>query len=163
MAADLRARAFRHVQSLSMRHHTRASTGDTVQRLVGDVSRLQEVAVTAGLPLLGNMATLVADDRHPAVAGPLLSLVVFLAGGVFVLLSRASSGPITAAAGNSRKGEGHLATTAAQTLGAIREVQAYGLEDDHQLRLPQEQPGHPGNGRRGAAARRPGWSGAPTC
>ena len=129
IAADLRARAFRHVQSLSMRHHTRASTGDTVQRLVGDVSRLQEVAVTAGLPLLGNMATLVAMTGILLWLDPLLSLVVFLAGGVFVLLSRASSGPITAAAGNSRKGEGHLATTAAQTLGAIREVQAYGLED----------------------------------
>lgn len=129
IAADLRARAFRHVQSLSMRHHTRASTGDTVQRLVGDVSRLQEVAVTAGLPLLGNTATLVAMTGILLWLDPLLSLVVFLAGGVFVLLSRASSGPITAAAGSSRKGEGQLATTAAQTLGAIREVQAYGLED----------------------------------
>ena len=129
IAADLRARAFRHVQSLSLRHHTRASTGDTVQRLVGDVSRLQEVAVTAGLPLLGNMATLAAMIAILLWLDPLLSLVVVLAGGVFVLLSRASSGPITAAAGNSRKGEGHLATTAAQTLGAIREVQAYGLED----------------------------------
>ena len=129
VAADLRARAFRHVQGLSMRHHTRASTGDTVQRLVGDVSRLQDVAVTAGLPLLGNLATLVAMTGILLWLDPLLSLVVVLAGGVFVLLSRASSGPITAAAGNSRKGEGHLATTAAQTLGAIREVQAYGLED----------------------------------
>ncbi|MFE5838982.1 ABC transporter ATP-binding protein, partial [Arthrobacter sp. NPDC056493] len=129
VAADLRAQAFRHVQSLSMRHHTRASTGDTVQRLVGDVSRLQDVAITAGLPLMGNMATLVAMIGILLWLDPLLSLVVVLAGGAFVLLSRASSGQITAAAGNSRKGEGHLATTAAQTLGAIREVQAYGLED----------------------------------
>jgi ATP-binding cassette subfamily B protein len=129
VAADLRARAFRHVQGLSMRHHTRASTGDTVQRLVGDVTRLQDVAITAGLPLLGNMATLVAMTGILLWLDPLLSLVVVLAAGVFVLLSRASSGPIRAAAGNSRRGEGHLATTAAQTLGAIREVQAYGLED----------------------------------
>lgn len=129
VASDLRARAFRHVQGLSMRHHTRASTGDTVQRLVGDVSRLQEVAVTAGLPLLGNTITLVLMTAILLWIDPLLALVVFLAGGAFTLLSRASSPRITAAAGNSRKGEGHLATTAAQTLGAIREVQAYGLED----------------------------------
>ena len=129
VAADLRARAFRHVQSLSMRHHTRASTGDTVQRLVGDVSRLQEVAVTAGLPLLGNTITLILMTGVLLWLDPLLSLVVFLAGAAFALLSRASSGRITAAAGSSRKGEGHLAATAAQTLGAIREVQAYGLED----------------------------------
>ncbi|WP_311261782.1 ABC transporter ATP-binding protein [Pseudarthrobacter sp. BRE9] len=129
IAADLRARAFRHVQSLSMRHHTRASTGDTVQRLVGDVSRLQEVAVTAGLPLLGNVATLLAMTVVLLWLDPLLALVVFVATGIFALLSRKTSGPITAAAGNSRKGEGSLASTAAQTLGAIREVQAYGLED----------------------------------
>lgn len=129
VAADLRARAFRHVQGLSMRHHTRASTGDTVQRLVGDVSRLQEVAVTAGLPLLGNTITLILMTGVLLWLDPLLSLVVFLTAAAFAILSRASSGPITAAAGSSRKGEGQLATTAAQTLGAIREVQAYGLED----------------------------------
>ena len=129
IAADLRARAFRHVQSLSMRHHTRASTGDTVQRLVGDVSRLQEVAVTAGLPLLGNTITLILMTGVLLWLDPLLALVVFLAGAAFALLSRTTSGRITAAAGSSRKGEGHLAATAAQTLGAIREVQAYGLED----------------------------------
>jgi ATP-binding cassette, subfamily B, bacterial len=129
VAADLRARTFRHVQSLSMRHHTRSSSGDTVQRLVGDVSRLQEVAVTAGLPLLGNMATLIAMTAIMLWLDPLLALVVFLAAGVFALLSRSSSGSITVAAGRSRKGEGALATTAAETLGAMREVQAYGLED----------------------------------
>ncbi|MEC5179606.1 ABC transporter ATP-binding protein [Arthrobacter sp. CG_A4] len=129
VAADLRARTFRHVQGLSMRHHTRASSGDTVQRLVSDVGRLQEVAVTAGLPLVGNMATLVAMTIVMLWLDPLLALVVFVAAGIFALLSHRSSGPITAAAGKSRKGEGALATTAGQTLGAMREVQAYGLED----------------------------------
>ncbi|MCX6497268.1 MAG: ABC transporter ATP-binding protein [Arthrobacter sp.] len=129
VAADLRARTFRHVQGLSMRHHTRASSGDTVQRLVSDVSRLQDVAVTAGLPMLGNAVTLVAMTVIMLWLDPMLALVVFLASGIFALLSRRSSGSITTAAGRSRKGEGALATTAAQTLGAMREVQAYGLED----------------------------------
>ena len=60
---------------------------------------------------------------------PLLALVVFVATGIFALLSHRSSGPITAAARKSRKGESALATTASQTLGAMREVQAYGLEE----------------------------------
>jgi ATP-binding cassette, subfamily B, bacterial len=129
VAAALRARTFRHVQGLSMRHHTRASSGDTVQRLVSDVGRLQDVAVTAGLPLLGNMVTLMAMTIVMLWLDPLLALVVFVTAAIFALLSRRSSGPITAAAGRSRKGEGALATTAGQTLGAMREVQAYGLED----------------------------------
>lgn len=129
VAAELRARTFRHVQGLSMRHHTRASSGDTVQRLVSDVSRLQDVAVTAGLPMLGNAVTLLAMTVIMLWLDPMLALVVFLATGIFAILSRRSSGSITTAAGNSRKGEGALATTAAQTLAAMREVQAYGLED----------------------------------
>ncbi len=112
-----------------MRHHTRASTGDTVQRLVSDVSRLQDVAVHAGLPLIGNMVTLVGMTVIMFWLDPLLALIVFVATGIFVLLSHRSSGPITAAARKSRKGESALATTASQTLGAMREVQAYGLED----------------------------------
>jgi ATP-binding cassette subfamily B protein len=129
VAADLRARTFRHVQGLSMRHHTRASSGDTVQRLVADVGRLQEVAVTAGLPLLGNLVTLVAMTLVMLWIDPLLALVVVLAGGVFAILSRKTSGSISKAAGRSRKGEGAMATTAAETLSAMREVQAYGLEE----------------------------------
>jgi ATP-binding cassette subfamily B protein len=129
VAAELRARTFRHVQGLSMRHHTRASSGDTVQRLVGDVSRLQEVAITAGLPMLGNAVTLFAMTIIMLWLDPLLALVVFLTTGVFALLSRRSSGPITQAAGKSRTRESALATTASQTLTAMREVQAYGLED----------------------------------
>ncbi|CAI3804468.1 ABC transporter ATP-binding protein [Pseudarthrobacter sp. MM222] len=129
VAADLRAQTFRHVQGLSMRHHTRASSGDTVQRLVSDVSRLQDVAVHAGLPMVGNIVTLVAMTLIMFWLDPLLALVVFVSTGIFAVLSHRSSGPITAAARKSRKGESALATTASQTLGAMREVQAYGLED----------------------------------
>src|SRR5690606_33416123 len=50
IATRLRSRLFAHLQSLTQRYHSRAAHGDNVQRLVGDVGRLQEVAVTAGLP-----------------------------------------------------------------------------------------------------------------
>jgi ATP-binding cassette subfamily B protein len=129
ISSELRARTFRHLQSLSMRHHSHASTGDTVQRLVGDVSRLQEVAVTAGLPLIGNTVSLIAMMLIMVWLDPLIALVTSLAIGIFFLLSHRTSGSITSAARKSRKGESALATTAAETLGAIREVQAYGLED----------------------------------
>jgi ATP-binding cassette subfamily B protein len=129
ISSELRARTFRHLQGLSMRHHSRASTGDTVQRLVGDVSRLQDVAVTAGLPLIGNFVSLIAMMIIMLWLDPLIALVTFVSIGIFVLVSRKNSGSITTAARKSRKGESALATTAAQTLGAMREVQAYGLED----------------------------------
>lgn len=128
VATALRARVFDHVQSLSMRYHSSARTGDTVQRLVGDVGRLQEVAVSAGLPLLANCVTLLAMAAVMFVLDPLLAVVVVVACAWFVWLSRASTGKITIAARRTRKGEGSLANTAQESLGAIRVVQTYGLE-----------------------------------
>lgn len=128
VATKLRARVFDHVQSLSTRYHATNRTGDTVQRLVGDVGRLQEVAVTAGMPLLANCITLVAMAGVMFWLDPLLALVVIAACAGFLLLSRTSTAKITVAARKTRKGEGSLANTAQESLGAIRVVQTYGLE-----------------------------------
>ncbi|WP_245580106.1 ABC transporter ATP-binding protein [Arthrobacter castelli] len=128
VATALRARVFNHVQSLSAGYHSSSRSGDMVQRLVSDVGRLQEVAVTAGLPLLANCITLVAMGGVMFWLDPLLALVVVLGAAGFVLLSRGSTGKITTAARRTRKGEGSLANTAAESLGAIRVVQTYGLE-----------------------------------
>ncbi|WP_337587488.1 ABC transporter ATP-binding protein [Arthrobacter sp. CAL618] len=128
VATELRARVFEHVQSLSTRYHSSARTGDTIQRLVGDVGRLQEVAVSAGLPLIANCITLVVMGGVMFWLDPLLALVVVIACASFLLLSRVSTGKITVAARRTRKGEGSLANTAQESLGAIRVVQTYGLE-----------------------------------
>lgn len=128
VATSLRARVFGHVQSLSDRYHSRARSGDTVQRLVGDVGRLQEVAVTAGLPLLANCITLVAMAGVMFWLDPLLAVVVIAAALAFWFLSKGSSGAITTAARKTRMGEGALANTAQESLGAMRVVQAYRLE-----------------------------------
>src|SRR5699024_9632195 len=45
VAPELRTRVFDHLQALSLRYHSRASIGDTSQRLVGDVGRLQDVEI----------------------------------------------------------------------------------------------------------------------
>ena len=127
-ATSLRARAFRHVQGLSQQFHARNRSADTVQRIVSDVSRMQEVAVTAGLPLLANMATLAVMLVVMLVLDPLLSLVVVVAVGSFGLTSSGISKKIAVASRKTRKGEGQLANTAQETLSAIRIVQAYGLE-----------------------------------
>ncbi|MDR8020146.1 ABC transporter ATP-binding protein [Nesterenkonia aerolata] len=129
VAARLRTRVFDHIQRLSMRYHSQASVGDTSQRLVGDMGRLQEVAVTAGLPLVGNVLTLVVLFVVVLVLNPVLSLIVFATAGLYLLISRLSTPHITSAARSTRKGEGQLVGDAAEALAAIRVVQAYGLED----------------------------------
>ena len=124
----LRTRVFNHIQSLSMRYHSNASIGDTSQRLVGDMGRLQEVAVSAGLPLVGNLMTLLVLLVVVLVLNPVLSVVVVATAALYVLLSRVSAPKITSASRATRKGEGKLVGDAAEALAAIRVVQAYGLE-----------------------------------
>ncbi|WP_218220489.1 ABC transporter ATP-binding protein [Nesterenkonia sp. Act20] len=129
VAARLRTRVFDHIQSLSLRYHSKASIGDTSQRLVGDMGRLQEVAVTAGLPLVGNLLTLVTLLVVVLILNPLLALIVIITGAGYLLASRVLSPMITAASRSTRKGEGRLVGDAAEALAAIRVVQSYGLEE----------------------------------
>lgn len=130
IATSIRSRVFDHLQALSLRYHSVARAGDTVQRLVGDVGRIQEVAVTAGLPLVGNLITLVVLSVVMWFLDPLLAVVVVVAAAVYVLVSRGGARKITTASRSTRKSEGDLANLASETLGAIRVVQAYGLEND---------------------------------
>ncbi len=128
-ATSLRARVFRHVQGLSQQFHARNRSADTVQRIVGDVARMQEVAITAGLPLMANVATLLVMVVVMFVLDPLLASVVLVAVVAFAVTSGPTSRKITDASRQTRTGEGQLANTAQESLASIRVVQAYGLEN----------------------------------
>ncbi|WP_326502478.1 ABC transporter ATP-binding protein [Rothia nasimurium] len=125
----LRARVFNHVQDLHQGFHARNRSADTVQRIVGDVAKLQEVAVTAGLPLMANMLTLVVMLIVMLVIDPVLSLVVVVALIIFPLISRGTARKITQASRRTRKAEGQLANTAQESLSSIKVVQAYSLQE----------------------------------
>jgi len=118
-AASLRSRAFHHVQGLSQQFHARNRSADTVQRLIADVNRMQEAANT--LTLLVMVVVMVFLD-------PLLAMIVVVAVVAFAIASSGNSRRISAASLRSRKSEGNLANTAQEALGAIKVVQAYGLE-----------------------------------
>src|SRR5258708_5484777 len=50
--AQVRAQLYRHLQYLSLSFHSRARTGDLVVRVISDVGLLQDVVVTAVLPMI---------------------------------------------------------------------------------------------------------------
>jgi ATP-binding cassette subfamily B protein len=135
IAIQLRQRVFGHVNRLSRRYHSTSRSGDLVQRLIADVGRLQEVAVTAGMPLLVNVFTLVAMFGVMLWLDPLLALAVLLAALCFLLMSRTSTGKITTASRKTRKSEGDLANIAQESIGGITVVQAYGLEHELEQRF----------------------------
>lgn len=129
VSTQLRARVFNHVQGLSQDYHSRNRSADTVQRIVGDVGKLQEVAVSAGLPLIANVVTLFVMLIVMLVMDPVLALVVVGALIAFPLISSSTTKKITRASRKTRKAEGALANTAQETLTSIKIVQAYGLEE----------------------------------
>src|SRR5882757_5217550 len=96
----VRNQLYRHVQYLSLSFHTRARTGDLVVRLISDVGMLQEVAVIA--------------------------VAVFP---LFWLRTISMSKRIREVAQAQRKQEGAMAASAAETINAIRTVQALSLEE----------------------------------
>lgn len=127
-STTLRMRVFKHVQRLPQQFHKGNRSADTVQRIVADVNRMQEVAVTAGLPLLANIVTFLAMMVVMFVLDSVLAIVVLVALILFGITSRNTSRNIAVASRNTRKAEGKLANTAQECLSAIEVVQTYVLE-----------------------------------
>lgn len=124
----VRADAYAHTLGLSLRFHGGTRSGDLINRLVADVGRLRDVAVTAAMPLVGNVVTLVAMMIVMLILDWRLGLVVVAAFPVFLLHSRRASKRITGAARGQRTREGEIAGAAGESFGAIKVVQAYTLE-----------------------------------
>lgn len=138
LLTSVRADAFAHLQRLSLGFHDRARTGDLVQRITSDVGRLKEVAVTAALPLVGNLATLAAMLVVVLVLDWQLALCMLVVFPVFLLTGRTATSRIHTVSRKQRKAEGHLATLATETLSSMKVVQAYTLEPEMQSRFASD-------------------------
>lgn len=125
----VRNQLYRHVQYLSLSFHTQAKTGDLVVRLIGDVGMLQDVAVTALLPMLAKIL----------IVGGMVGLMFWMnwqlaviAIGVFPLFwlrTITLSKKMQEVAKKQRRQEGAMAAAVAESMQAIRTVQALSLED----------------------------------
>ncbi len=126
---DLRNDLYRHLQYLSLSFHSRARAGDLVVRVISDVGLLQDVTVTALLPLVGSTLVLVGMVGVMFWFQWQLALLA-LAVVPFFLLSSARLGKrINEASRKQRKREGAMAANAAESLTAVRNVQALSLGD----------------------------------
>ena len=125
----VRNQLYRHVQYLSLSFHTKAKTGDLVVRMMNDVGMLQDVAVTAFLPLTAK-ALIVAG-----MLGLMFWMnwqLAFLAAAVlplFWLRSVSLGRRIREVAKKQRRQEGAMAATFAESISAIKTVQSLSLEE----------------------------------
>jgi len=127
--SKVRGQLYRHIQFLSLSFHTEAKTGDLVVRLVGDVGMLQDVAVTALLPLIARL--LVVTGMIALMFGMnwqlgIIAVVVFP---LFWFRTSSLSKKIREVAQKQRRQEGAMAASVAESIQAIRTVQALSLEE----------------------------------
>lgn len=128
VVTEVRQDLYRHLQALSLSFHTKARSGDLIVRMISDVGTIQEIAVIAVVPLLSSFLVFfgmlgMMFWLHWELTG-LALLMVPLCGLSTVRLSRR----IQEVARQQRRQQGKMASTAAESIGAIKIVQALSLE-----------------------------------
>jgi ATP-binding cassette subfamily B protein len=126
---QVRNHLYRHLQRLSLGYHNQARSGDLIVRVSGDASRMQEVLITAALPLVSSLLTLVAMVLVMLWLDWRLALLSTVTLPLFWLAATRFSQRIRSASRQQRQQEGAVAATAAESLAAIKLVQALSLEN----------------------------------
>ena len=125
----VRDRFYRHVQYLSLSFHTKAKTGDLVMRVITDVGMLQDVAVSALFPLLAKVLIVGGMAGLMFALNAQLALISVAVLPLFWLRSVTLTRRIREVAQKQRRQEGAMAATAAESISAIKTVQALSLEE----------------------------------
>src|SRR5258708_35411952 len=134
----VRSQLYRHVQYLSLSFHTKARTGDLVVRVVSDVGLLQDVVVTALLPMLAKVLILVGMVALMFWLNWRLTLVALAVFPLFWLRTVSMGRKINEVARLQRKREGAMAATASETINAIRTIQSLSLESAFDKQFSQQ-------------------------
>ena len=126
---QVRAALYRHIQCLSLAFHNKAKSGDLLVRVIGDIGLLKEVAVTAFMPLIGSLLVLSLMGALMLWLNWKLALLVLLSAPLFWLPTLILGKRIRVVSRKQRKREGAMASTAAESIGAMQVVQTLSLEE----------------------------------
>lgn len=125
---EVRANLYRHLQCLSLSFHTKARSGDLLIRMISDVGMLKEVVVTAALPLFASILLLFGMVGFMSWLNWQLTLLALATVPLFLLSTIRLGRRIQSVARQQRQREGAMAATAAESISAMKIVQALSLE-----------------------------------
>lgn len=126
---EVRGDLYRHLQCLSLSFHNRARGGDLLVRVIGDIGMLRDITVTALLPLAANVMILAAMSALMFWLNWKLAALALATVPLFWLFTARITKKIQTVSRDQRKREGAMASTASESIGAIRVVQALSLEE----------------------------------
>ncbi len=139
--AKLRVRLFRHIQSLDMGFHRRHKTGDLTAAVTADIDKLRDVTVSAFLPFASNSLVLVTTVVVMMWMNWRLGvLVLFVFPAFYIVVTRITT-RIQLVAREQRQRDGGIAAIAAEAIGAIQTIQAFGLEEEFVRRFAGDNQG----------------------
>lgn len=125
---DIRAELYSHLQRLSLSFHYQAKSGDLVTRITSDIDTLRSATVDATLPLIVDTLTLVSMVGVMFWIDWELALISLLVFPLFILSSFKLTKRIKKVSRQQRRSESAMAATVAESIGAIKVVQALSLE-----------------------------------
>ncbi len=125
---DVRAELYRHLQYLSLSFHTRKKSGELALRVMSDVAVINDVAVTAVLPIAASALVLVGMVGLMLWLRWELALLALATAPLFWIRTKKLTGLIQEASRKQRHRDGAMAATAVESIGAIKIVQALSLE-----------------------------------
>jgi ATP-binding cassette subfamily B protein len=124
---EIRADLYSHLQRLSLSFHHKAKSGDLITRVTSDIDRLREVTVMAVMPLLAHSLTLVGMIAVMFWLHWELALIAIAVFPLFIFSTMRLTKRIRQVVRQQRQREGAMAATAAESIGAIKIVQALSL------------------------------------
>jgi ATP-binding cassette subfamily B protein len=126
---NVRAALYRHIQCLSLSFHNKARSGDLIVRVIGDIGMLKDVAVTALMPLIGSLMILALMSGLMLWMNWQLALLVLVLAPLYWLPTHLLSRNIKSVSREQRKREGAVASTTAESLGAMQVIKTLSLEN----------------------------------
>ncbi len=129
VVTQVRDQLYCHLQKLSLTYHTKARTGDLIIRVSSDANRLQEILLTATLPLIISILTLLGTVGAMFWIDLNLTLLSLLTLPLFAIATNRLSQRIQDSSLKQRKQEGLVAATAGESIAAIKLIQALSLEN----------------------------------
>lgn len=127
--ADIRADLYAHIQQLSLSFHYQSKSGDLITRITSDIDTLRSATVNATLPLIVDTLTLISMIGVMFWIDWELALIGMLVFPLFILSSFKLTKRIKKVSRQQRKRESAMAATVAESIGAIKVVQALSLEE----------------------------------
>ena len=126
---EVRNDLFEHIHCLSLSFHSRSRSGDLIVRVIGDIGLLKEVAVTALMPMLGNLLVLLLMAGLMLWLNWKLALLVMFTLPLYWLPTISFGKKIQTVSRAQKKRESALASTVSETIGAMQVVQTLSLQD----------------------------------